>query len=1790
MQVSSRVQGSRSLGAAVGVVSVLALALFAALAPAALAAPATASYVVVLKDDVAHPAYLAHRHERNRGAEITHVYGVAIKGYSAMLTRSELKAIKKDPNVDYVESDGVISPKGQAVGNQLKRVYANLSKLHVDENDVPADRVNADIAILDTGVYQHPDLNIVSRVDCEGGGGGCKPGQPDDDKSGHGTHVAGDAAALDNGIGMVGTAPGARIWSVKVVTRMSYGGADQVGTKLSEPYDPAVNLQLGNAQMSDAIAGIDYVTAHSSEIEVANMSFACQTDEWGCARTALKEAIATSVNNGVVWIAAAGHDGDAVTGIEQVGVKYRYYPALLSDVITVSAMADYDGLPGSLSNSNGCSLEKGTQHDDRLMGEGRPSANTDFWPAGSNFGPEVDMTAPGSCVFSTWSPYPLNNRYDIPYQAEWGFMYGSSVASALVAGAAADIAANFNPNSRADVENIKNMLISAGNYNWQDLISDAGSDVYVSPDGVKEPLLDMRSFGAPAPAAPSVTTASAADVGTTSVHLVGWVNPNGQATNVYFQYGTTTGYGSFIPAPPGSYAGTGSSPLFVANALSGLQPGTTYHYRLVASSPGGTTYGEDMSFRTLAPPIAITEPAVEISQEKARLTGLVNPNGLNTSYYFQYGKTTNYSVTVPYEAPPGWNIGAGTSDQMVSFLAHPPEPNTTYHYRVVAENAAGTTYGADRTFTTLPFPPHAFTEAPTEVGETTAKLNGKVYTSGPSTTYSFQIGKTTAYGSNVPTPTAPGVGDNQYFRVSYKMTGLEPGATYHYRLTATNAGGTYYGEDKTFRTLSPFTPQVEAAPPGEVTQAKITMAAKADVKGLAGTYFFEYGSTERYGSKTPESGVPSGSGFQAVSTPLYGLPTGWTLHYRVVVTNSDRTVYGTDQVVTSGWGSETSSAPSSSKSDWLKDVSCPSAGNCVAVGAYVNSTSGNTAVAAQRWNGTSWTPITPPAPAGTYSELQGVSCLSTTNCLAVGSALPAANSARPLIMKWNGSAWSEVSAGSQVPAGFQNYLNDISCPTASSCEAVGYSAPASGPTKPLAMHWDGSVWTVRTSAVPNRSGGEPAQESSSLEAVSCASATSCKAVGKLRSSVGGTVAMRPVLERLSGSEWLTETADLTQPPEMATQSDIWLEGVSCPAANACVAVGSAAQGLTADPRNSFVQRWNGTKWSAEWPPTLEEESAGPMGLYDISCVSVNSCRAVGFDRRGMSWTGSEWRLQVPKAPADLDSSQPAKLNGIACPTTTECHAVGSYRDKTPATVRLTQGWSGSAAVPGTATDAATSITETGASLRALIDPAGVETTYFFEWGLTDAYGTKTVVLSAGSGGLGPKGGRWSVASAGIGGLQPGVKYHYRVIATNGIATVSGPDTTFETLNRLNEMPVTESFNGGSSAISSFLATWAPMQWTGASRKGKNNANGYGPLDTAANGAYYLPTVTDTNIGIAAEATIATAPGIGGRVSLWLDMASPETAKSGYELSLLETSANTYTVTLKKWVSGVETSLASKTGYALPAGGSIALVDQAGTVAAWGSAAGNFVKITSVSDSTYSGGSAGVEVAGSTATRVTNFKLGTLLFKAPSPDVAFQAIPVADAFSREESPLSLGGAWSALAWDAATLKTGKVTSATGWSATDSAIAGAYWQKAQASDTGNGDAVIATVNKWIGGSPNYLALWLNARVPGSKKTGYQLRIAETSTGTAELKIIKWVDGAASTLATKTGLSFSGGLPGARFALASKGGTVSAWTSPSGGTFSQVISAADFAFSFGYAGVEAVGPYGALRDFKVGQLAPF
>ena len=192
---------------------------------------------------------------------------------------------------------------------------------------------------------------------------------------------------------------------------------------------------------------------------------------------------------------------------------------------------------------------------------------------------------------------------------------------------------------------------------------------------------------------PVAITNPATLIASFSTTLKGSVDPNGLTTSVYFQYGTTTGYG-FTTAPQTK---TGNTPQSVSAHISGLSASTTYHFRIVTTNSAGTRYGSDRTFTTLPPtgfPIVTTKPATNVATFAATLNGLLDPHGLTTSVYFQYGRTTNYGNRTPNQTKTGNNY-QNVSANISGLSAH-----TTYHFRIVATNSVGTRYGSDRTFTT----------------------------------------------------------------------------------------------------------------------------------------------------------------------------------------------------------------------------------------------------------------------------------------------------------------------------------------------------------------------------------------------------------------------------------------------------------------------------------------------------------------------------------------------------------------------------------------------------------------------------------------------------------------------------------------------------------------------------------------------------------------------------------------------------------------------------------------------------------------------------------------------------------------------------------------------------------------------------------------------------------------------------------------------------------------------------------------------------------------------------------
>jgi hypothetical protein len=280
-------------------------------------------------------------------------------------------------------------------------------------------------------------------------------------------------------------------------------------------------------------------------------------------------------------------------------------------------------------------------------------------------------------------------------------------------------------------------------------------------------------------------------------------------------------------------------------------------------------------------------------------------------------------------------------------------------------------------------------------------------------------------------------------------------------------------------------------------------------------------------------------------------------------------------------------------------------------------------------------------------------------------------------------------------------------------------------------------------------------------------------------------------------------------------------------------------------------------------------------------------------------------------------------------------------------------------------------------------------------------------------------------------------------------------------------------------------------------------------------------------------------------------------------------------------------LASKSEYSFASGSSFALVDLGETVSAWVNTGSGFTQLLSASDSTFSTGNAGVAATGNEI-RLTKFKTGPLLSPVANMDAALKELSLTDSFERNEDPLSLGGAWAYLGWlfTENGHDSGRVT-VSGWGPTLSLTNGAYRTGAMVSDTGSGVAVAATLSAKPSVVNRSFSLWLDMSTPASEyRGGYELRFTETASGIYTVEMRRWVNGAKTTLASKTGYSFP---VGGQFALVDKGGTVSAWTK-TGSEYTQLLSASDTTFNTGYVGIEGLGDLIRINGYRSGVLPPF
>jgi virginiamycin B lyase len=390
---------------------------------------------------------------------------------------------------------------------------------------------------------------------------------------------------------------------------------------------------------------------------------------------------------------------------------------------------------------------------------------------------------------------------------------------------------------------------------------------------------------------PGVGGIAASGLTDTDVQVAAGIAPNSQATSYYFEYGTTTAYGS--STTPVS-AGSGADSVKRTGSLAGLAPGTTYHVRAVATNATGTTAGRDYTFTTTVPgaPSATTDDATGVTSANATLAATVNPQTLATTYRFEWGPTPSYGASLPH---PDGSIPGDGADHALSQPLTGLEPNTTYYYRVVATSTSGTTYGDQASFTTDAVAPDASTGSASGVTDSGATLAGTLNPRNSDTGWHFDYGRNAAtLGSSAPDPDATIAADNSAHAVSQPITGLEPNTTYHYRLVGSSNAGTTTDAQKVFKTRA-IAPGVEAAGARDVTATTATLAGAVNPHNSDSQYRFEWGESTAYGHSSPLVDAGDDNASHSVALPLDSLTPATTYHYRVVAISDAGETTGEDR-------------------------------------------------------------------------------------------------------------------------------------------------------------------------------------------------------------------------------------------------------------------------------------------------------------------------------------------------------------------------------------------------------------------------------------------------------------------------------------------------------------------------------------------------------------------------------------------------------------------------------------------------------------------------------------------------------------------------------------------------------------------------------------------------------------------------------------------------------------------------------------------------------------------------------
>jgi hypothetical protein len=403
-----------------------------------------------------------------------------------------------------------------------------------------------------------------------------------------------------------------------------------------------------------------------------------------------------------------------------------------------------------------------------------------------------------------------------------------------------------------------------------------------------------------------IATEPASDVAPRSATLNASYEGNGDGTEYYFEWGKNQAYEE-TPTPLQD-AGSPTGHTDVSDGLTGLDLETTYHYRVVMVNTVGTSKGEDQVFTTHpAVTSLVTKPATSLDQDSLTLNGEFNGDGIDTKYYFQYltqeefGEQGGYEV----EGQPGpatketvlTDKGVTTGPTPVSAEIEQFNGYKTYHYRVIAENSFGVSYGQDETVVAPdPLEPGIENTQAITVTPTTASVSSEVNPNHWATIYLFEWGETDNYGEELPFSEPFGGLDNENITVTSEITGLEPGSVYHFRAVAVNFKGTTNGEDVIF--ITPDVPRIDSSFSNSVGLTTAHLGGQVAAMSSPTSVSFEFGPTTAYGQSTPASAIGSDRFPTEVGADLANLAPGTVYHYRITATNGIGTTHGPDQTFT----------------------------------------------------------------------------------------------------------------------------------------------------------------------------------------------------------------------------------------------------------------------------------------------------------------------------------------------------------------------------------------------------------------------------------------------------------------------------------------------------------------------------------------------------------------------------------------------------------------------------------------------------------------------------------------------------------------------------------------------------------------------------------------------------------------------------------------------------------------------------------------------------------------------------